>query len=183
MQIFLLLLTFLVSRIDVALADDNDYEEFLPSNEPDQSEWTLDDVMTGNNMDLFDNGQFEYPSESYNQDLSPDFVSFDKGCSSAWAQTPEMLSPRGDDDFCGSNLGVQELPVVIPNLSTLNLASFCPNKFPEVASQLVCASDNPANMQSSLFGISLMESKAGVFLSFLNPTLPSNVDICADDKY
>lgn len=168
-------LVLLLALLDLALADDGFYEEFLPPNDPNESEWTLANSMTAANVDLINADRSEYLFESNGPELPQDIASTDRGCGSREGQALNRLRPRGDDDFCGSNLGPIQLPTIIPNLSTLKLDTFCPNKFGPLASNLVCASKNPDNIKTSLFtGTSLYDAEAGtVFLlseSYVAPT-------------
>lgn len=165
MRFSFLSLVFLLSLIDVTIAEGNNYEEFLPLDELNESEWNLGNSVTATSVDLVDADLFEYPFELNDQELPQVIASNNQGCSSGGTPALNRLRPRGDDDYCGSNLGPQERPLIIPNLSTLKLESFCPNKFGPLASNLVCASKDPQNVQSSsLFnGISLLECESGMF--------------------
>lgn len=183
MRFFLLFLAFLPTLMDVTLAEDNNYDQFLPSDEPNESEWTMGNLASATNLDLIDTGSFEDPSVSYNQELPQYPAGTGMGCSSEEVQPLNRLRPRGVDDYCQSNLGPQERPVIIPNLSTLDLEALCPNKFIESALQLVCASKNPENIRSSLFtGITLFECEAGVFPVFSEFFVASNSASYDDDK-
>ena len=168
MRFFILFLTFLPLLVDVTLADVYDYEEFLPFDEPNESLWTLDDSVTATDLYSLDAGQIEYPFELYDQELPQDIASIDLGCSSGGIQALDRLRPRGgDEEFCRSNLGPQERPLIIPNLATMDLELLCPNMFGELASHLVCASKIPGNVQtSSVYGTTLLECEAGMFLPF-----------------
>lgn len=167
MRSFTIFLAFLLTIIYVTLAEDNNYEEFLPSGDPSESEWTSGNLVTATNTDLVDAGLFEDPLESYDQQPGQDIASTGGGCSSGGKQTPDILRPRGVDDSCGSNLGPDERPLVVPNIFTMNLEVLCPNKFGELAVNLVCASETAANTQPTIMGTTLLECELGVFLVFL----------------
>lgn len=159
MRSFILFIIFPLAVLDVIFAEESNYEAFLLSAEPNEFEWTMGDLETGPTEDLIDASPLEYTLEPYDQGLPLDVASTGDSCSSGG------LLRRGVDDYCGSNLGPQERPLVIPNLGTLELDEFCPKKFPSLASILVCASTESKNIQTSIFiGASLFESQLGVFL-------------------
>lgn len=160
-----LLLLLLLPLLKVALADDSLYEDFLPSNDPNEPEWALSSSSAS--LDLVDTAQIEYPFELSDLEVPQDIASTGRPCGFVGGQALNRLRPRGDDDFCTSNLGDIQLPTIIPNLSTLKLDTFCPNKFGPFVSNLVCASKDPEKMKPSIFtSISLEDAEPGiVFIS------------------
>lgn len=174
MRTFVLLIAFLLPVLDVIFAEEKNYEAFLLSGAPNEFEWTVGDLGTGATEDLIDASPLEYTVESYDQDFPLDVASTGDRCSSG-----DILR-RGVDDLCGSNLGPQERPLVIPNLGTLDLNGLCPKKSLALGSILVCASKDPQNIQRSIFtGTSLYESERGAFLVFVRSF--SNSDDHSDD--
>ena len=168
MQFFLSFLVFLLISNDVTVAEGSNYEDFLSSSDPDESEWTLGSSLTTTSLDLVDAGQIEFPFESNDQELPQVVASAAQGCSSGGTQALDRLRPRGGDDaLCGNNLAPQTPPLIIPGLSSLDFQALCPNRFDLLATKLVCASTNPSNVQSSLtLGTTLFESEEGVFSVF-----------------
>lgn len=165
MRSFFPFAVFLVAPIISTLSADNIYEAFLPSNEPDEPEWSPGAFGTVFNEDMVDVSPLEVPADFLGQGMSVDIASTGDRCSSGGVQLPGVMKRRaGADDYCsgGSNLAPPEKQLVIPNLSTLKLDDFCPKKFPSLASLLVCASIDPTKTTSSLFlGYALEDSQLG----------------------
>lgn len=155
MRSIILSIALLLSALNFTLAQGNLYDEFLPSSEPNELEWTVGD-LTPTNVDPLDISLFEYPIELQDESPTLDLAKTNDGCSSAGVAMPDILKPRGDDECAVP--APQEEPLVFPNLGTLQVDQICPSKYWITSPIPVCASAVPGDADVSGLGTATLKN-------------------------